>query len=67
MIEAIVQQHPGQVYRIDKFKVPKPARDEFMQKVRITHQFIKLLPGFVQDLVLEQTGGPGEFNVVTVV
>lgn len=48
MIEGIIQQHPGQVYRIDKFKAPKPARDEFVQKVRITHEFIKTLPGFIQ-------------------
>ncbi|MGI0025915.1 MAG: antibiotic biosynthesis monooxygenase, partial [Nitrososphaera sp.] len=64
-IEAIIRQHPGQAYRIDKFKVPKPARDEFIQKVRITHEFIKTLPGF--RFVFEQTGGPGEFNFVTVI
>lgn len=50
MIEAIAQQYSEQVYRIDKFKAPQPARDEFLQKVRITHQFIKIHPGFVQDL-----------------
>lgn len=66
MIEALIRQHPGQVYRVDKFKVPKPARDEFIQKVRITHEFIKTLPGFIQDFVFQQTGGPGEFNFVTV-
>lgn len=62
-----IAQHPKPVYRIDKFKVPKSARDEFIQKVRITHEFIQTLPGFIQDLVLEQIGGPGEFNLVTVV
>jgi heme-degrading monooxygenase HmoA len=66
MTEAITHDSK-QVYRIDKFKVPKSARDEFVQKVNITHQFIKTLPGFGQDWVLEQIGGPGEFNFVTVV
>jgi heme-degrading monooxygenase HmoA len=66
MSEAIIQQHPRQVYRIDKFRVPKPARDEFIQKVRLTHEFIKTQPGFIQDFVFEQIGGPGEFNFVTV-
>ncbi len=56
-----------QVYRIDKFKVPKPARAEFIQKARIPHEFIKTQPGFIQDFIFEQTGGPGAFNFVTVV
>lgn len=54
------------IYRVDKFKVPDPARDEFVRKVRETHEFLHTLPGFVEDFVLEQTGGPGAFNFVTV-
>ncbi|MBI1880408.1 MAG: SDR family NAD(P)-dependent oxidoreductase [Chloroflexi bacterium] len=65
-VEAIIQQYPGQIYRIDKFKVPKPARAEFIQRVRIPHEFIKTQPGFIQDFVFEQIGGPGAFNFVTV-
>ena len=65
MIKAI--NRSGQVYRIDKFKVPESAQDEFIQKVQVTHEFIKAQPGFIQDFIFEQTGGPGEFNFVTVV
>lgn len=59
-------QDSRQIYRIDKFVVPDSARGEFIENVRSTHEFLRTLPGFVQDSVLEQTGGPGEFNFVTV-
>lgn len=65
MLESIIQQHPGQLYRIDKFTVPDPARAEFIDKVCITHELLKTLPGFIQDFVFEQIGGPGTFNFVT--
>ena len=55
------------IYRIDKFKVPSSARKEFIDRVHKSHEFLRTLPGFIQDYVLEQTGGPGEFNFVTIV
>jgi heme-degrading monooxygenase HmoA len=57
----------GEVYRIDKFNVPSSARKEFIDKVHRTHELLRTLPGFIQDNVLEQIGGPGEFNFVTIV
>jgi hypothetical protein len=57
----------GHIYRVDKFIVPEHVRDEFLSKVEMTHKLLKTLPGFLQDLVLEQTSRPGEFNFVTVV
>ncbi len=58
---------PQRVYRIDKFKVPSSARKEFIDRVHSTHEFLTTLPGFVQDCALEQTGGPSEFNFITIV
>jgi heme-degrading monooxygenase HmoA len=55
------------IYRIDKFNVPSSARKEFIDKVHSTHELLRTLPGFIQDNVLEQIGGPGEFNFVTIV
>lgn len=55
------------VYRVDKFRVPAAARSEFLERVRATHTSLRNLPGFIEDFVLEQTGGPGGFNYVTVV
>ncbi|UFP97060.1 antibiotic biosynthesis monooxygenase family protein [Gloeobacter morelensis] len=55
------------IYRVDKFVVPDAARDEFLAQVRNTHELLKAQPGFIQDFVLEQSAGPGEFNFVTIV
>ena len=57
----------ARIYRVDKFIVPERAREEFMSKVRNTHELLRTLPGFRQDFVLEQSAGPGEFNFVTIV
>src|SRR3984893_4537754 len=55
------------IYRVDKFAVPSGAREEFLDKARRTHALLKAQPGFLQDFVLEQSSGPGEFNFVTMV
>jgi heme-degrading monooxygenase HmoA len=55
------------IYRVDKFAVPSGARQEFLDKARRTHSLLKAQPGFVQDFILEQSSGPGEFNFVTIV
>jgi quinol monooxygenase YgiN len=53
------------IYRVDKFVVPAAAREEFLDRVAQTHRTLRAQPGFVRDLILEQSGGPGEFNFVT--
>jgi heme-degrading monooxygenase HmoA len=58
--------HARRFYRVDKFTVPEAAREEFLSRVFQTHQVLRRQPGFVGDLLLEQTGGPGRFNFVTV-
>lgn len=58
---------PERIYRVDKFVVPSSAREEFIDRVRRTHAFLKSQPGFLQDFVWERFSGPGEFNVVTAV
>jgi heme-degrading monooxygenase HmoA len=55
------------IYRVDKFIVPDDARSEVIGKLRATHALLKEQPGFVQDFVLAQLSGPGEFNFVTIV
>lgn len=57
----------GSVFRVDKFVVPANARDEILAKVKMTHELLRLQQGFVQDFLLEQFSGPGEFNLVTIV
>jgi heme-degrading monooxygenase HmoA len=55
------------ILRVDKFSVPADARAEFLEKVQATHALLRTQAGFVQDAILEQTSGPGEFNFVTIV
>ena len=54
------------VFRVDKFVVPHGARDEFLQRVRATHEILRKQPGFIQDQLLEQVAGPGRYNIVTI-
>lgn len=55
------------LFRVDKFVVPAAVRETFLEGVRSIHQLIGAQPGCVQSHVLEQVGGPGEFNFVTIV
>jgi heme-degrading monooxygenase HmoA len=55
------------VFRVDKFSVPPPAREEFLERVHATHELLRTQAGFIQDAILEQTSGPAEFNFVTIV
>jgi hypothetical protein len=55
------------VYRIDAFDVPSSARDAFLARVRKVQTMLQALDGCRQNLVLTQSGGPGHFDVVTVV
>ncbi|QRM56229.1 antibiotic biosynthesis monooxygenase [Sinorhizobium sp. BG8] len=53
------------IYRIDKFVVPAGAREEFLANVMRTDALLRTQEGFIEHTVLEQVGGPGEFNIVT--
>jgi len=51
---------------IDKFIVPKEAKQEFLERMTINRNFIKQLPGFVQDAVYESHDEHGNEIYVTV-
>lgn len=51
---------------IDKFVVPSDAKVEFMERVRINRDFIKNLPGFVEDAAYESSDGQGNLIFITV-
>ena len=55
------------ICRVDKFAVPQRAREEFINRTRDTHVLLRTLSGFVQEFLLEQTSGAGQFNFVTLV
>ena len=52
-------------YRLDRFIVPAAAREEFLARVRQTHEVLRKQPGFVRDLLLERTVENGASSIVT--
>jgi hypothetical protein len=53
------------VYRIDKFVVPHDVRDEFLGRVRQTHEILRRQEGFVRDLILERAAESGALHIIT--
>ena len=51
---------------IDKFLVPKSARQEFLQRVAFNRNFIKTLPGFIEDAAYERTDEHGNLIFITI-
>ncbi len=51
---------------IDRFTVPLSAKQEFIERMAVNRNFIKKLPGFIEDNVYERTDEQGDLIVVTV-
>jgi hypothetical protein len=51
---------------IDRFIVPQPAIDVFMQRVQYNRNFIKKLPGFIHDAAYQHRDEKGNLLFVTV-
>ena len=51
---------------IDKLTVPEKAKQEFIERMNINRNFIKQLPGFIEDAVYEHSDGQGNLVYVTV-
>ena len=60
------QAHNDQVRFIDKFFVPAAAKKEFYERMRISRDFIKKLPGFKEDAAYEYTDAGGNLICLTV-
>jgi len=59
-------ENQNHIYRLDKFKVPAAAREEFLARVRTSNEILRAIPGFVEDCLLEQLGASGESKIVTI-
>lgn len=58
---------PASLFRVDKFAVPAASLGAFLARVHDVDRQLARQPGCRQNLVLTNTDGPGEFNVVTIV
>ncbi len=54
-------------FRIDKFMVPTASRDRFTDQLKQTHDALDALTGCEENMIFEQSEGPGQFNIVTFV
>jgi heme-degrading monooxygenase HmoA len=55
------------LFRVDKFAVPPASLGAFLERVQSVDRLLARQPGCRQNILLTQTEGPGEFNVVTIV
>jgi len=60
-------KNSNHIFRVDKFKIPAAARDQFLERARGTHELLRTMPGFVEDCFLEQTDESGAAKFVTIV
>lgn len=51
---------------IDRFFVPHAAKQEFTLRMNINRDFIKTLPGFIEDTAYERTDEHGNFLCITI-
>lgn len=51
---------------IDKFFIPKNAFEEFLQRTNYNRDFIRHLPGFVEDAAYQRTDENGNLIFITV-
>jgi hypothetical protein len=55
------------VFRVDKFVVPTASLLAFIAKMHQIQAVVRQMPGCVRDLLLQQSSGAGEFNVVRII
>jgi heme-degrading monooxygenase HmoA len=55
----------NQLILIDQFTVPLQSREQFLERMRINRNFIRNLPGFIQDMAFEQTEENGQYRCIT--
>lgn len=54
------------IYRVDKFKVPAAAREEFLARVQTSNEILRAIPGFVEDCFFEQLGASRDSKIITI-
>ena len=56
----------GHIFRVDKFKVPAAAQEEFLKRAMDAQEMLRRQPGFLEGRLLKKNGGPGLFNFVSI-
>lgn len=59
------KNHTNEVLFIDKFRMPVSSKKEFYERMNINRNFIKNLPGFIEEHAYEYVDDKGTLHVVT--
>jgi steroid delta-isomerase-like uncharacterized protein len=62
----IRKTHKDHLRFIDKFLVPAAAKQEFMERVVISRNLLRTLPGFVEDAMFERTDENGNLIFISI-
>ena len=54
------------IFFIDRFVIPQSAKKEFMERALMARDFLRTLPGFIDDSAYETTDQQGEFVLITI-
>ena len=54
-----------EIVLIDKFIVPEESKEQFLEQVHKSANFLRTLPGFVEGFIYEKTDGESRHNVFT--
>lgn len=63
---ALFQEKQSNVFFVDKFLIPKNAIEEFTQRMQYNRNFIKSLPGFINDEVIAYNDKNGDLILMTI-
>jgi steroid delta-isomerase-like uncharacterized protein len=65
-LAALAPKKAGRINFIDKFLVPANGKQEFMERLKINRDFLKKLPGFIEDAAYERTDENGNLVFITI-
>ncbi len=65
-MEANKKSNSSEQVFIDRFMVPEKAKQEFLERMSISRNFIKTLPGFIEDSVYKRVDEQGNLTCITV-
>ena len=64
--QTITKSQTSERIFIDRFVVPQKSKSEFIERMNINRNFIKNLPGFIEDAIYERNDEQGNLICVTI-
>lgn len=64
--QTITKSQTSERIFIDRFVVPQKSKSEFIERMNINRNFIKNLPGFIEDAIYERNDEQGNLICITI-